>query len=344
MEPNSLIFVTGASGFIGTSLVKQLLAAGHRVRGMSRKVPAFPPGFKGAKEELWEHPNFEYFQGDISDLNSLRAGIEKCDYVIHLAGYAKNYSKDRSLFYKVNVDGMKNVFIAAKENGVKKIVWTSSIVTFGPTKKGEIADESSSRITDKFFTEYEESKFLAEKEAEKWIAEGFPLVIVNPTRVYGPGQLSEGNALARLIDDYDQGRFPFLVNFGVNIGNYVLVDDVARGHFLALSKGRLGEKYILGAENASLKDFFTKIDHVTGNRHLKVPLWKFWPILVGYLLLWSAILFRFYPRITPGWVRTFIVDWAYSCDKAKRELGYDPTSLHDGLKLTCDWLLRRRKA
>ena len=342
MESDARIFVTGASGFIGTSLVRQVLAAGYKVRGMSRKVPVFPPGYKGAKEELWDHPNFEYFKGDISDIDSLRRGIEGCDYVIHLAGYAKNYSKDPSIFYRINVDGMKNVFAAAKEKNVKKIVWTSSIVTFGPTRTGEVADESSPRITDKYLTEYEESKSLAEEEAQKWIDSGLPLVIVNPTRVYGPGQLSEGNALAQLIDDYDRGRFPFLVNRGINIGNYVFVDDVARGHLLALEKGRIGEKYILGSENASLKDFFAMIDQVTGKKHFKIPLWKFWPMVVGYVLLWSAALFGIYPRITPGWVRTFIVDWAYSCNKAKRELEYAPTSLRDGLELTCAWLHARR--
>lgn len=343
MEPNARIFVTGASGFIGTSLIRQLLASGYRVRGMSRKSPVFPPGYTGSKEELWNHPNFEFFQGDISDLDSLRRGIDGCDYVIHLAGYAKNYSRDPSAFYKINLDGMKNVFTASKEKGIKKIVWTSSIVTFGPTRKGEVADESTPRITDKYLTEYEKSKSLAEKEAKKWLDGGLPLVIVNPTRVFGPGQLSEGNALTRLIDDYDRGRFPFLVNFGVNVGNYVLVDDVARGHFLALEKGRIGQKYILGSENASLKEFFDLVDEVTGKKHFRLPIWKFWPMVVGYVLLWSAILFGIYPRITPSWIRTFTVDWAYSCDKAKRELGYSPTCLRDSLALTCAWLKARQQ-
>ena len=300
------VFVTGASGFIGTSLVRQLLAAGYKVRGMSRKPPEFPPGFDGDRTDLWEHPNFEYFKGDITNLDSLRCGMAGCGYVIHLAGYAKNYSPNPQIFVKINVDGMRNVFTAARENLIKKVVWTSSIVTFGPTRKGEVGNETMPRITPKYLTEYEESKSIAEKEALKWAAEGLPLVIVNPTRVYGPGQLSEGNALAQLIDDYDCGRFPFLVNLGVNIGNYVLVDDAARGHLLALEKGRIGERYILGAENASLKQFFKMIEEVTGKRHFKIPLLTFWPMIIAWTLLLSAKLFGVYPRITPGWFLIFV--------------------------------------
>ena len=337
------VFVTGTSGFIGTSLTRLLLANGYKVRGMSRNAPSLPPGCEESREELWGHPNFEYFQGDITNIESLRQGIDGCGYVIHLAGYAKNYSPDPAIFYKINVEGMKNVFTVSLEKNVKKIVWTSSIVTFGPTPKGIVADENFPRTTSRYLTEYEESKSVAEKEALHWISQGLPLVIVNPTRVYGPGQLSEGNALAQLIDDYDRGHFPFLVNRGVNVGNYVFVDDVARGHMLALENGRIGERYILGAENATLKEFFKTIESVTGKKHFKIPLLTFWPMVVGYVLLFSAKIFGIYPRITPGWVRTFIVDWAYSCDKAKKELGYSPISLQEGLKRTCRWIYDQRK-
>lgn len=343
IDKSEPVFVTGASGFIGTSLVRQLLAAGYKVRGMSRKQPVFPPGYDAAPEDLWNHPNFEYFKGDMTDIESLRRGIDGCGYVIHLAGYAKNYSPDPNIFIRFNVDGMRNVFTAAQEKNVKKIVWTSSIVTFGPTKKGVVGDETMPRITPKYLTEYEESKSIAEKEALKWAASGLPLVIVNPTRVYGPGQLSEGNALAALIDDYACGRFPILVNRGVNIGNYVLVDDVARGHLLALERGTVGERYILGSENASLKEFFQIIDEVTGKRRFKLPILTFAPMVVGYALLWAAKIFGIYPRITPGWVRTFIVDWAYSCEKAEKELGYTPVPLKEGLAQTCRWLREQRK-
>ena len=343
IDKNEKIFITGASGFIGTTLVRQLLAEGYRVRGMSRKTPALPKGYENRGAELWSHPNFEYAQGDVTDPESLRLGMAGCSYVIHLAGYAKNYAPDPDTFRQINCGGMLNVFAAAKELGVKKVVWTSSVVALGPTAPGVLADESTPRTTNQYLTEYEESKTLAEAEARKWTDQGFPAVAVNPTRVYGPGQLSEGNSLGLLIDDYMHGRFPILINFGKNIGNYGLVDDVARGHFQALLRGRPGERYLLGGENASLAEFFKTIDRVTGKRHFMLKIWKFVPMQVARFLKLRAKLTGTYPRITPGWIRTFTTEWNFSCGKAVRELGYEITPLEEGLRRTCDWILENEK-
>ena len=194
-----------------------------------------------------------------------------------------------------------------------------------------------------YFTEYEATKVAAEREVLALAAEGFPVVIVNPTRVYGPGHLTEGNALSRLIDDYDCGRVPVLLNRGVNVGNYVLVDDVVAGHLLAMERGRPGERYILGGENVSLKEFFRTIDRVSGKRHLQLPILGFSPLAFAWFQQKRAEWFGVYPRITPGWVKTFLVNWAYSSEKAERELGYVRTPLEQGIRVTYDWLLRTRK-
>lgn len=332
------LFVTGATGFIGSALIQKLLAAGHAVTGLSRKKPTFPLGFTGTAESLWEHPNFTWVEGDIQSLKSLKSAMQGAEGVFHLAGYAKNYSPDKSIYTKINVDGMRNVFIAAKEQGVKKIVWTSSIVTFGPTAPGVTGDENMPRITDSYYTEYEQSKSIAEKEALQWASDGLPLTIVNPARVYGPGLLSEGNAMAALINDIAHGRFPFLPNFGVNIGNYVLVDDVAQGQILAMERGGMGERYILGSENASLEEVVKLVEKITGKKHFKIKLLKFGPMLVARVLLLGAKWFGIYPRITPGWVATFVDDWKYSVEKARKELGYNPVGMEEGFRRTCVWL------
>jgi len=134
-----------------------------------------------------------------------------------------------------------------------------------------------------------------------------------------------------------------LLNRGVNIGNYVLVDDVVAGHLLAMEKGRLGQRYILGGENASLRQFFRTIDRVTGKRHIQLPILRFTPLAFAAWQKLRAEWFGIYPTITPGWMRTFLVDWAYRSDKAVRELGYQPTSLDEGIRRTCDWLRRLRE-
>lgn len=336
------VFVTGSTGFIGERLVQKLVERGCAVRALSRRdKPPMPPGFDADKAGPWHRPTVELVRGDITDPNSLRRGMEGCDYVFHLAAYAKNWSRDPQEYVRLNVQGMKNVFDAAKRQGVRRVVWTSTCVTLGCTPPGVIGDEQMPR-TAQYFTEYEETKTMAEKEAFRMAGEGFPVVIVNPTRVYGPGNLTEGNSATQLIDDYERGRLPFLLNRGRNIGNWVLVDDVVEGHILAMERGRIGQRYLLGGENASLKDFFRAIDRASGKRHFQLPLLTATPLVFAWMMKKRADWLGIYPPITPGWVRTFAVDWVYSTAKAEQELGYRPTPLAEGIRTTHDWLERVR--
>jgi farnesol dehydrogenase len=238
---------------------------------------------------------------------------------------------------------MRNVFEAARQAGVQRVIWTSTIVTFGPTPPGVIGDETILRITKKYYTEYEETKALAEQEAIKFAAEGFPVVIVNPTRVYGPGKLTEGNSVSLMIDQYDRGQIPILLNRGVNIGNYTLIDDLVRGHILAMEKGRIGERYIIGGENVSLKRFFELVDEFSGKKHFQVNLPPKAGLAYGGIQKFAANTFGIYPQITTGWVETFLQDWAYSCAKAEMELGYTFTPLKEGIRLTYEWILQQRQ-
>ena len=333
--PPETVFVTGATGFIGTTLVNQLIQRGHSVRALSRAT---------SNTEGLSHERIRLVRGDIMDLDSLRRGMDGCTQVYHLAAYAKNWAKDSSIFFRQNLDGMKNVFQAAREAGIRRIVFTSTIVSFGPTPAGVVGDESMPRITQHYFTEYEESKTVAEQEALKLAAEGFPVVIVNPTRVYGPGKLTEGNSVSLMLDMYQRGKLPILLNKGKDVGNYVLVDDLVEGHILAMEKGRIGERYILGGENASLKGLFTLVDEITGKRHLQVSLAPRVAMIYAGLEQRKAEWFGLYPQITPGWVETFLHDWAYSSAKAERELGYRITPLREGVRRTLAWIRRTREA
>ncbi|MDO5552521.1 MAG: NAD-dependent epimerase/dehydratase family protein [Planctomycetia bacterium] len=343
MNKEGTILITGASGFIGTTLVRILLSQGYKLHTMSRSEPQLPVGCDDRMEDLWGHKNLTHFRGDVCDKESLARAMAGCRYVIHLAGYAKNYAKDINTYTRINIEGAANVFDLSAESGIEKIVWTSTIVSLGPTRRGQIGDETMPRNTRRYYTEYERTKTIAEERSHEWIAKGLPLVIVNPTRVYGPGQLSEGNSLGLLIDDYMHGRLPFLLNGGINTGNYVLVDDVAKGIYLALEHGRVGERYILGSENATLGEFFRTVDRVTGKRHWKIPVFRPGAMIFSYAQLAVAKMTNGYPRITPGWMRTFLADWSFSCEKAKRELGYEPESLEEGLRKTCVWIDRIKK-
>ena len=328
------IFVTGGTGFIGTKLINALVAKGHTVHCLARST---------SNKEGLNHERIKFVRGDILDRESLRKGMEGCAQVYHLAAYAKNWAKDKAEFFRLNVDGMQNVFDAAKATKVKHIVWTSTSVTMGPSRPGELTDELQPRITPRYFTEYEESKALAEESALEQSEKGLPVVIVNPTRVYGPGKMTEGNSVGLMIDQYDRGKLPILLNQGMNIGNYVLVDDLVKGHILAMEKGRIGERYILGGENISLKGFFELVDEVSGKRHVQVNLPPTVGLAYGTTLRKAAEWFGMYPQITTGWVETFLQNWAFTSAKAQRELGYTITPLREGLRMTYEWMLEQRR-
>lgn len=334
MAQPTTVFVTGSTGFIGTKLVNELVRKGHTVHALTRGT---------SNKEGLSHERIKLVTGDSMDRASLKRGMEGCSQVYHLAAYAKNWARDKQVFFNQNVEGMVNVFEAAKETDIERVVFTSTIVTFGPTPPGVVGNEDMPRITGRYYTEYEESKAVAEQKALIYASKGFPVVIVNPTRVYGPGKLTEGNSVSLMIDMYDRGKVPVLLNGGSNIGNYVHVDDLVRGHILAMEKGTVGERYILGGENSSLKHLFTLVDEVSGRKHFQTNL----PPKIAYLYAGferrKAERFGIYPQITPGWVETFLQDWAYSCTKAERQLGYTITPFKDGIRMTYQWLMEQRK-
>ncbi len=335
MAKTNTVFVTGSTGFIGTKLVNELVRRGSMVHALTRGA---------SNKDGLSHDHIKLVTGDLQDRASLRKGMEGCNQVYHLAAYAKNWSKDPSVFFRQNVEGMRNVFEAAKAAGVERVVFTSTIVTFGPTPPGVVGNEEMPRTTQRYYTEYEETKSIAEREALKYAAGGLPVVIVNPTRVYGPGKLTEGNSVSLMIDMYDRGKVPVLLNGGNDIGNYVLVDDLVRGHLLAMEKGRIGERYILGGENASLRQLFRIVDEVSGKKHFQISL----PPLLAYGYAGfekkKAEWLGLYPQITPGWVETFLQHWVYSTAKAERELGYTIVPLKQGVRMTYEWLMQLRQS
>jgi len=321
-------FVTGASGYIGAHLVKSLVSKGHEVHALCRsekKASALPEESK-------------VFYGDILEEEKIRKGMEGCDYVFHLAAFAKVWAKDSGRFYSINVTGTRLVLEAAKELDIKRVVVVSTAGVYGASFDGLI-DEDFVRRKD-FFNEYEGSKTLAESWVKDYVSEGLDVVIVSPTRVYGPYLSGKPDSVSLMIEKYVTGKWRFLPGPPDRIGNYVYVEDVVKGMELALKKGKRGRTYILGGENHSYHEFFRILSDVSGIRRKMFQI----PITVSYIFAWiqlqSARLFGVEPLITPKWVPKAKYHWAVSSARAEKELGYQITSLSEGISKTVDALNR----
>jgi len=325
-------FVTGGTGFIGRVLVRKLLERGETVHLLCRRTS----DLSGLTDE-----GIRTFYGDVTDSSSLRQPMRGCEGVYHLAGYARNWAPDPSVYYEINVGGLRNVAEAALDCGVRRVVFTSTCLTLGPSREG-VAHERTQRGPEPPLTEYERTKLLAEREAAAFAARGLDIVIVNPTRVYGPGKMTEGNSVTRMVQMFMEGRWPFVPGNGEQVGNYAYVDDVAEGHIRAMERGRAGQRYVLGGQNASFNEFFAVLARLTGRRpprHLPACVAR----LFARLELLRARVFGGYPLITPGWMETFLRDWAFSNARARQELGCPFRGLEEGLKATCEWLAARKE-
>ncbi len=321
------IFLTGATGYIGNNLAKKLAGEGNTIHALCRNI----------KTEVLQHPNIKIFNGDITDVPSIKNAMQGCEQVYHLAAFARVWSKDPSVYYKLNVEGARNVFDAVRDLSINKIVFTSTGGVLGPSGNHPVR-ESDERIG-KPFTEYEESKTQAEELCREYCNKyNMHIVIVNPPRVYGPGIITESNAVTRLINLYMKGKWKFMPGDGKRTGSYVYIDDVVNGHILAMQKGRAGERYNLGGVNASYIEFFALLARLTGK---KTSLIKF-PVnammFAGNALQLYAKITGRPPLLTPPWIRKYYYDWNVSSDKAIQELGYTFTPLEEGLKKTIDWL------
>ncbi|NSW94280.1 MAG: NAD-dependent epimerase/dehydratase family protein, partial [Bacteroidales bacterium] len=275
--------------------------------------------------------------GDLDNMTVLEEGVRGCDTVFHLAAYAKPWSKDKTLSYRVNVTGTENLLKASQKEGIKRFIFTSSAAVIGPSPATEPVDEEFAR-TVPYYNEYETTKAEAEELVRAYGMKGMETVIVNPPRVYGPGPVNESNSLTRIIKLYYLGKWRIMPGNGKCIGNYVLVDDVVNGHLLAALKGKSGERYILGGENLTFKQFFDILSEVTGRRRklISFPVWLM--IAVASIMEWQANITGIPPLITASWVKKYLNHWCLSSEKAVKELGYSITPFSEGAKKTIDWL------
>ena len=325
------VFVTGATGYIGEILSTKIADSDVEVKALVRNPE---------KAGRLQHKNITPVSGALADPATLETAMQGCTEVFHVAALAGVWHPDPDAFRKINVEGTLNVLGAAHRQGVRRVVLTSTAGVMGPTSNTEAVREDTNpepRLT----TEYERSKLEAEQLARQFGAQtGLEVVIVNPSRVYGPGQWSESNAVTKMIRGYAAGSWRLIPGDGHSIGNYVFVDDVVQGHLLAMENGRPGERYILGGENYSFNSFFDLLAELTGRRHFMVHLPI--PLMLAFAKTqqFLADTLGRRPLITPPFVRKYLRHWPLSSQKAETELGYRITSLESGMQRTLEWLGR----
>ncbi|MEW6236917.1 MAG: SDR family oxidoreductase [Candidatus Omnitrophota bacterium] len=321
------ILITGATGYLGGAIVREAALQGLGVRALCRRAP--DPGLLP--------PEAEIALGDILEPDSLHSALHGCEAVIHSAALVSIWERDPGAFYRVNVNGMENVMNAAMRMGTSRVIYTSSFFALGPTDAApadENWDHSANTITN-----YAKSKAAAEKRARQFANKGLDIVIVYPAFIYGPGKATQGSAITKLVEDFVKRKVPGTIGAGDMRMTFSYVDDVVKGHLLALEKGRQGERYILGGEDASLAELFEMLEEITGVRRprRRIPFWA--AKALGAVEEWRARLSSNYlPRLTRDVVDIYKNHWRYSSQKAIAELGYSRTPLKMGLWKTLESL------
>jgi nucleoside-diphosphate-sugar epimerase len=322
------IFITGGTGFIGTRLTEKLFAQKHEVILLLRDP---------TKAGAFNFDKVTFIRGDLFDKEALRKGMTDCDWVFHMAAFTKPWSKDPSMAYRTNVTGTINVLESAIKSNIKKVVLTSTAGTMSFSHDGKSVNELTN-LNPEYHTLYEKTKAEAEKIAVEYSQKGLHVVIVNPTRVYGPGKLSKSNSLTKLIKLYMSGLWRIMPGNGESIGNYVYVDDVVEGHILAARSGRKGERYILGGENLSFQELFGIIEETAGRKRRVFQLsFTFLKMTITLITLFTKLA-GIPPFITRDWLDKYMNDWIMSSEKAVKELGYKITPFSEGVLKTIQWL------
>lgn len=318
--------VTGATGFVGSAVVRALLGAGHAARVLVR-----PTSDRRNLDGLAVEP----VAGDLTDMMSLRAACIACDALFHVAADYRLWTRDPQAMMAANVDGTRNILRAAMESGISRIVYTSSVATLGVRPDGQSADETTPASLVDMIGPYKRSKFLAEEAVLKMVAtEGAPVVIVNPSAPIGPYDIKP-TPTGRMIVEAAAGRMPAYVDTGLNV---VHVDDVAAGHLAAFERGRIGERYILGGENLTLRQILVAIAAITGGRGplFRVPHGLILPIAYA-AEAWTRWTGGEEPFATVDGVRMARKKMFFTCEKAVRQLGYAPRPAGEALADAIRW-------
>jgi dihydroflavonol-4-reductase len=316
--------VTGGTGFVGAHVVRALLKDGRAVRCLVRQ---------GSRRDNLEGLNVEMAVGDVTDPGSLRAAMAGVSTLYHCAADYRLWAKDPAELDRVNVGGTENVLAAAAEAGVAKVVYTSSVGALGLKRDGSPADETTPVEREEVVGRYKKSKYDAERVAQSWAGRGLPVVIVNPSTPVGELDIKP-TPTGQMIVDFLNGRLPAYVDTGLNL---VDVRDVARGHLLAAERGRIGQKYILGNRNMTLKEILEALSRVTGLPAPRLRLPHAVPMVAAAVATLVASVTGRPPRVSLESVRMSMHRMFFDAGKAVRELSFPQSPVEEALLRAVAW-------
>jgi dihydroflavonol-4-reductase len=318
-------FVTGATGFVGSHVARALAAQGAELRLLVR-ANSNPRNVEGLCAEQ--------VTGDLRDPSSLDKAVSGCDAVFHVAADYRLWIRDPDQMYRSNVEGTRAILEAARKNGVRRVVYTSSVATMGFTSNGHPADEQSPVSLDSMIGHYKRSKFMAEQVAIGAGKSGMDVVVVNPTTPVGEQDIKP-TPTGRIIVDFLKKKFPAYVDTGLNL---VDATQCAHGHVAAFEKGRSGERYILGGQNLTLKEILDKLAAITGlpSPSIRVP--YFVALATGVVdEVFTGRIMKREPRATIDAVRMGRKKMFVSSAKAERELGWKIVPVDSALRRATEW-------
>ena len=321
------VLVTGASGFLGWHVARVLFDRGYPVRALVRNSSPV------------DGLDVELVQGDLRDRASVERAAAGCSLVFHVAADYRLWAADPGELYRSNVEGTRNVMEAARNAGVERVVYTSTVGCIG-IPHGGIGDETQPVTLEDMTGAYKRSKFLAEQVVMEYARAGLPVVIVNPTAPVGEHDVKP-TPTGKIVMDYLNGGMPAFIDTGLNI---VDARDTAEGHLLACERGRVGERYILGSENLTLAQILERLAAITGRQAPRLRL----PYAVAYgaaalSTIWAGVT-KSPPRVPLDGVRMARTKMWVTHEKASRELGFQPGPATLALKHAVEWFQRSRPA
>jgi dihydroflavonol-4-reductase len=325
LQPGDPVLVTGGSGFLGSAVVRALVARGLQVRALVR-----PTSPRGNLDGL----DCTIVPGDLTDQDSLRAALQGVRFLFHVAADYRLWARDPATILRVNVEGTANLMREALAARVERIVYTSSVAALKVAGATAPVDETAPLAPDEAIGAYKRSKTLAERAVERMIAqEGLPAIIVNPTTPIGPRDIKP-TPTGRIILDAALGRIPAFVDTGLNFAH---VDDIAAGHLAAFERGRVGERYILGGQNLSLQEFLATVAGLTGRKAPRIRLPRGPLFLLAYGAEAVARRTGKEPLLTMDALRMSRYRMFFTSAKAEEELGYRSRPYQEGVADALAW-------